>query len=205
MVDRNSQFIALFGDKGYPEKRLSEVCVKITDGTHKTPHYQDTGITFISAKNIVEGKLDFSDIKHICELEYQEIQKRCRTERGDVLLAKSGSLGMTAIVETDEPLGLFESLAVLKYDRALLNGVFLCRQMQSDMVQRQLMSNVKGIAVKHLHLNVISATKVIIPPLDLQEQFCLFTQQSDKSKFELEQALAELTATYKRIIAENLG
>ena len=44
-----------------------------------------------------------------------------------------------------------------------------------------------------------------LPPLELQEQFAAFIQQSDKSKFELEQALAELIATYKRIIAENLG
>lgn len=46
---------------------------------------------------------------------------------------------------------------------------------------------------------------VPVPPMDLQEQFAAFVRQSDKSKFELEQALAELTATYKRIIAENLG
>ena len=32
-----------------------------------------------------------------------------------------------------------------------------------------------------------------------------FVQQSDKSKHELEQALSELTATYKSIIVENLG
>lgn len=44
-----------------------------------------------------------------------------------------------------------------------------------------------------------------LPPLELQEQFAAFIQQSDKSNFELEQALAELIATYKRIIAENLG
>ena len=44
-----------------------------------------------------------------------------------------------------------------------------------------------------------------IPPFEQQEQFALFVRQSDKSKFELEQALSELTATYKRIIAENLG
>ena len=163
---------------------LSEVCIKITDGTHKTPNYLDEGITFISAKNIIDGRLNFSDIKHISESEYQEIQKRCQTEQGDVLLAKSGSLGMTAIVETDEPLGLFESLAILKYDRALLNGVFLCRQMQSDTVQRQLMSNVKGVAVKHLHLNVIASTTIIVPLLGLQEEFCAFAEQSDKSKFD---------------------
>ena len=172
----------MFGDQGYPEIQLSEVCKKITDGTHKTPTYLDEGITFISAKNIIEGKLNFSDIEHISEIEYQEIQKRCQTEQGDVLLAKSGSLGMTAIVDTDEPLGLFESLAILKYDRALLNGVFLCRQMQSDSIQGQLMANVKGVAVKHLHLNVISSTKIVVPPMERQKEFAAFAEQTDKSK-----------------------
>ena len=46
---------------------------------------------------------------------------------------------------------------------------------------------------------------MILPPMDQQEQFAAFVRQSDKSKFELEQALAELSATYKRIITENLG
>lgn len=200
-----SQFIEMFSGKGYPEMQLSEVCTKITDGTHKTPNYLDEGITFISAKNIIDGRLNFSDIKYISESEYQEIQKRCQTEQGDVLLAKSGSLGMTAIVETDEPLGLFESLAILKYDRALLNGVFLCRQMQSDAVQAQLMSNVKGVAVKHLHLNVIASTTVIVPPMGLQEEFCAFAEQSDKSKFAAQQALADLTATQKALMRQYLG
>lgn len=46
---------------------------------------------------------------------------------------------------------------------------------------------------------------MILPTLELQREFAAFVRQSDKSKFELEQALAELTATYKSIIAENLG
>ena len=47
--------------------------------------------------------------------------------------------------------------------------------------------------------------KINLPPLELQEQFAAFVEQSDKSKFELERAISELDATYKRIISENLG
>ncbi len=47
--------------------------------------------------------------------------------------------------------------------------------------------------------------EISLPPIELQHKFAAFVRQSDKSKFELEQALAELTATYKRIISENLG
>lgn len=200
-----SQFVEMFGTGDFPIRRLGDVCVKITDGTHKTPNYQDVGITFISAKNVVNGKLDFSDVKHISEEEYQEIQRRCQTEVGDVLLTKSGSLGSPVVVESSEPLGLFESLAVIKYDRALLNGTFLCEQIKGDAVQRQLTSNIKGVAVKHLHLNVISDTMIIVPPLGMQETFNAFVAQADKSKFAAQQALADITAAQKALMRQYLG
>ena len=179
-----SQFVEIFSKKEFPLIPLSQACTKITDGTHKTPQYQEAGIAFISAKNVTsDGKLDFSDIKHISTDEYESIQKRCETQIGDVLLTKSGSLGMPAIVDVDFPIGLFESLAVLKYRRDILDGVFLREQLKSAGVQDQFTGGVKGIAVKHLHLNVIGRTSIIVPPLELQEEFTDFVLQVDKSKF----------------------
>lgn len=46
---------------------------------------------------------------------------------------------------------------------------------------------------------------IVLPKMEMQRIFADFVRQSDKSKFEMEQALSELTATYKRIITENLG
>jgi len=92
---------------------------------------------------------------------------------------------MPAIVDVDFPIGLFESLAVLKYRRDILDGVFLREQLKSARVQDQFTGGVKGIAVKHLHLNVIGRTSIIVPPLELQEEFTDFVLQVDKSKFKL--------------------
>lgn len=201
-----SQFVEIFSKKEFPLIPLSQACTKITDGTHKTPQYQEAGIAFISAKNVTsDGKLDFSDIKHISTDEYESIQKRCETQIGDVLLTKSGSLGMPAIVDVDFPIGLFESLAVLKYRRDILDGVFLREQLKSARVQDQFTGGVKGIAVKHLHLNVIGRTSIIVPPLELQEEFTDFVAQVDKSKFAVQKALDELNATTKKILNQELG
>ena len=201
-----SQFVETFGaEKEYSRMTLAKVCTKITDGTHKTPDYQESGIAFISAKNIIDGKLSFDDIKHITEKEYDEIQKRCRTEKGDVLMAKSGSLGTVAIVETDDPIGLFESLAVLKYDRTILDGVFLHSQLQSESVQQQLMSGVKGVAVKHLHLNVISQIRIIVPPIEEQRTFAEFVIQTDKSKLAIRKAIESLERCQKAIMNQIFG
>ena len=51
----------------------------------------------------------------------------------------------------------------------------------------------------------LEGTDIPVPPMEVQKAFVEFLEQSDKSKFEMEQALSELTATYKRIITENLG
>jgi type I restriction enzyme S subunit len=47
--------------------------------------------------------------------------------------------------------------------------------------------------------------KCILPPMELQNQFVDTYKQSDKSKFELNEAIKELDAMYKRIIKDNLG
>ena len=62
-----------------------------------------------------------------------------------------------------------------------------------------------GVAQQNFGAKVLEKMPILLPEIDLQNSFLAFAMQSDKSKFELEQALAELTATYKRIIAENLG
>lgn len=178
-----ARFIEMFENDNYPIEKLGEICEKITDGTHKTPTYLEEGITFISAKNIVNGELDFTDIKYISEEAYQEIQKRCQTSLYDILLSKSGSLGYPVIVKTKEKLGLFESLAVLKYDREKILPEFLCEQLKTNRIQRQFYTGTKGVAIKHLHLGVIANTGVIVPPLDSQKTFADFVQQVDKSRF----------------------
>ena len=200
-----SRFVELFENSNYPVIRLGEVCTKITDGTHKTPTYLESGITFISAKNIVNGELDFSDIKHISEQEYAEIQKRCQTEMGDILLSKSGSLGAPVIVKTTRKLGLFESLAVIKYDRDRLLPEFLCEQLKTDRIQRQFKVGTKGVAIKHLHLGVIADTGIIVPPIDEQKQFAAFVEQTDKSKLEVQKSLEKLELLKKALMQKYFG
>jgi len=202
-----SRFIEMFGDKPvesgkWKVEKLEDVCDLITDGTHKTPNYQQKGIRFISAKNIINGKIDLTDTKFITEEEYKQIQKRCRVEKNDVLLTKSGSLGSSAIIDFDIPIGLFESLAVIKYKRNLLNGIFVKELLSAESSQKQFNNGVKGIAIKHLHLNVIAALKIPVPPLSLQNDFASFVQQIDKSKFTVQKSLEKAETLYKSLMQQ---
>lgn len=59
-----------------------------------------------------------------------------------------------------------------------------------------------GVGLRHITKAELEKIEFLLPPMPKQLQYAAFVRQSDKSKFELEQALSELTATYKRIITE---
>lgn len=55
-----------------------------------------------------------------------------------------------------------------------------------------------------LNLKIVGSIKVIVPSIEEQQQFVAFAEQSDKSKFALQEAINDLDALTKKIIAENL-
>ena len=63
----------------------------------------------------------------------------------------------------------------------------------------------RGVGIKNISKEFINDLMIPIPEMEVQNRIIHLYDQSDKSKFELEQALNDLTATYKRIITENLG
>ncbi len=82
---------------------------------------------------------------------------------------------------------------------------YIAAYLETDEYREIIMQLACGSNINNLKTEHIDELRIPTPPAEVQEAFVSFLRQSDKSKFELEQALSELNATYKRIIAENLG
>ena len=78
--------------------------IPITDGTHKTPKYcdADNGIPFISAKDVTGQYINWENIKYITMELHEELHKRLAPQINDILLAKNGTTGVAAIVDTEK-------------------------------------------------------------------------------------------------------
>src|SRR5690606_31988326 len=98
-----SKLNQVFSEKGegWEEKIMQDLCEKITDGTHQTPTYFDSGYIFLSSRNVTSGKIDWDNIKYIDEKQHKELHKRVSPRRGDILLAKNGTTGVAAMVDKD--------------------------------------------------------------------------------------------------------
>jgi len=196
-----SIFLEMFGDpRSFTNSQkvvsLSSICHSINDGTHKTPSYVSYGVPFITVKNIVSGKLDFSNTKFISEEEHQELTKRTKPENGDVLVSKDGTIGVPCPIQTSTQFSIFVSVALLKPKTDLVDQIFLVTQLSSGWLQEQIKAGTKGIAIRHLHLTDFKRLKLFLPPLPLQQEFARRVEAIDRLKATQRQSLAQLDTLF---------
>jgi type I restriction enzyme S subunit len=180
---------------------LEQLCTHITDGTHQTPTYQNEGIAFISARNIKDGRLDFSDTRYISQDEHSLLTKSTAPRAGDLLLTKSGSLGDVAVVpELNFEFSIFESLALLRPRRDLVDPRYLYHYIRSPESAKYFHGITTGLAVKHLHLGDLRKLRVFLPPLVRQREISERLSTWDTAIQKTEQLIAAKEQLYIALI-----
>ncbi len=156
--------------EGWQWRYLADVCFVITDGAHHTPQYLESGVPFLSVKDVSSGTIDFSSTRYISEEAHRELSKRCRPEWGDVLLTKVGTTGIAVAIDDGREFSIFVSLALLKFSQANINRQYLKHLINSPFVRQQSADNTQGIGNKNLVLRLITQFTVPIPPLAEQQR-----------------------------------
>lgn len=161
------------GMESWDKKTLQAVCsMKITDGTHKTPTYCDKseGIPFISAKDVTTGKICWDNIKYITLALHKELYARLAPQVDDILLAKNGTTGIAAIVETDQIFDLYVTLAVLRPNKQIIIPRYLLDIINSHLCKNQFNDHLTGIGVPNLHLRDIKEVTINVPSISEQTE-----------------------------------
>ena len=153
--------------------KLEFVCSgPITDGTHKTPKYceKTDGVPFVSAKDVTSEYIDWSNVKYIVPDLHQELYKRLAPQKNDILLAKNGTTGVAALVETNDIFDLYVTIAVLRPNIRIILPKFMYRLINSPICKNQFNSHLTGIGVPNLHLRDIKNVSIPLPPLSEQRR-----------------------------------
>ena len=150
--------------------RLENLCSKITDGAHKTPKYSNSGVPFISVKDVYDNQISFDDTKFISQEEHNELYKRCNPEYDDILLTKSGTIGRTAVVKTRDEFSLFVSVALLKNYKNVINSTYLSLNIQDFFNKTNISQTIKGGVIKNYHISDMKEQLIPLPPLEEQQE-----------------------------------
>lgn len=169
---------AITGDQWFPVVRngwsvvsLGRVLHRAVDGPHFSPTYSDSGVPFLSARNIRPGAWSFDDLKYVNEGLATEFDRRVRPEIGDVLYTKGGTTGVAKAVDVDERFQVWVHIAVLKLIKDLVTPEFLEIVLNSPACYEQSQLETRGATNQDLGLGRMKRISIPLAPPEAQASF----------------------------------
>lgn len=187
------QLLDLEGKEGVEIKTLGEAC-GIFDGTHQTPNYKEFGIRFVSVENI---KDIYSSSKYISIEDYQNNYKT-KPQKNDVLMTRIGDVGSCAVIDRDEPIAYYVSLALLRPSTDIVLSNFIKYILESKIGKKELRKRTLLTAVPlKINLGDIGKINLPFPSLSEQQRIVSILDTFEASIRNLEQQLAQREKQYE--------
>lgn len=200
-----SIFYEMFGDpvkndKGWEVTKLGKV-TKFIDYRGKTPQIQNNGILLITAKNI--GKKHFREepVEYISRDLYKERMTRGFPKANDVLFVTEGAtMGFVCRVPRDiKQFSVGQRLITLVCKNELkeefLHYFIYDRMFQGEVSRKSTGSSAKGIRASEL-----KKIEILIPPIQLQNQFAEKVQLIESQKTLMEESLKLMEDNYNNLM-----
>lgn len=205
-----SKFIEMFGDPITNPKNIEQVYLKdlsklITKGA--SPNWQgieyvddETQTLFVTSENVREGYIDLSKKKFLMDA-FNEKQKRSVLQSGDFLINIVGaSIGRAAQFNLDIKANINQAVALVRLKDGVINDKYLLTYLNSPKALKMYESMQVSVARANLSLQNINDLEILLPPIELQNQFADFVKQVDKLKFEMEKSLKELEDNFNSLM-----
>ena len=126
----------------------------ITDGTHFSPRTTSEGRPYITVSNVKDDFIDVDGADKISQEDFDALVKQgCQPNIGDVLLAKDGTVGRTAIV-TRNDFVVLSSLGIIS-PSTVVNTSFLKYLLDSAFMQEQMKEAMAGSALRRVTITKI--------------------------------------------------
>ncbi|ENK0556593.1 restriction endonuclease subunit S [Clostridium sporogenes] len=197
-----SRFIEMFGDPVLNPMRLPKVELgKLGDWkTGGTPSRSNNDYFNGDIPWLSSGELNniycFSSAEMITELAIKESSAKI-IEKGSLLLGMYDTAALKSTINMIE-CSCNQAIAYAKLDESLVNTVYIyyCIQIGKEFYKSQQ----RGVRQKNLNLSMVKGLEVLMPDLELQNQFADFIKQVDKLKFEMENSLKELEDNFNSLM-----
>jgi type I restriction enzyme S subunit len=209
-----SRFIEMFvkneSATEWPYHTISEVSKDMRTGPFGSAlhhdEFVDSGVFVLGIDNAVENRFSYNRMRYITENKYQQL-KRYTVYPGDVIITIMGTVGRSAVIPDDIPQAInTKHLACITPDTEKANPYFLsCVFQIHPAVHSQLQKQCKGAIMDGLNLTIIKGLSLLIPPINLQNQFVAFYEQTDKSKLAIQKSLKKLEILKKALMQKYFG
>ena len=205
-----SRFIELFGDSNYPYEPLDNNVIEMFIGPFgsslKNEFFVDEEDGFCMVyeqKHAIQKTMDVST-RYVPKSKYEEL-KRFTVLGGDIIVSCRGTIGEIYTVPNDAPIGIMHpSIMKIRLNTEKYNQAFFVFALEQYMNEHS--AEAKGSGVKMaVSATVLGQSDFVVPPMEVQNQFAAFVEQTDKSKLAIQQSLEKLETLKKALMQKYFG
>ena len=203
-----ARFVEMFGDSKLNDKCWNSGIVSDyydVKGGKRIPKgmgYADevTSHPYLRATDMKNETILDDDIHYINEEVFEHI-KRYIVKGGDIYLTNVGvNLGMAGVIpDKYNGANLTENaVKLMPKTKKIINGVFLAHYINSPGIQDYINARKMSVGVPKLAIFRIETLPLLIPPIELQNQFAAFVAEVDKSKLMFQKLHKKLNILQKK-------
>lgn len=213
-----SQFVEMFGDpksndKNWIKAPMGDYMTVLTDfssnGSYKTLDskvvmYDEPKYAYMVRTTDLENDDYKNNVKYITEEAYNFLPKS-KVYPDDIIMNKIGSAGKVYIMpDVGMPVSLGRNAFLFRYSDDIV-PLFIYYLLKSEYGTNEISQYVRGAVTKTITKDDARKVKIIVPPIELQNQFADIVKQIDKQKFEIQKNLEEMQKLQESLMNKYFG
>ena len=207
-----AQFVEMFGsypenENAYPVVNVSDIADAGVGVVIKPAQYyvtEECGIKAFRSLNIGEMYIKDSDWVYF-STEGNESNKKSQLHENDLLIVRSGAPGTSCVVTKEFEGCNAVDVIIAHPDLSKVNPWYLCAYINYPHGKKQIEEGTGGAAQQHFNVGKCNNLKVLLPPLESQNQFAAFVERVNQQKQTVQQSLEKLELMKKALMQEYFG
>ena len=207
-----ARFVEMFGsypenENAYPVVNVSDIADAGVGVVIKPAQYyvtEECGIKAFRSLNIGEMYIKDSDWVYF-STEGNESNKKSQLHENDLLIVRSGAPGTSCVVTKEFEGCNAVDVIIAHPDLSKVNPWYLCAYINYPHGKKQIEEGTGGAAQQHFNVGKCNNLKVLLPPLEAQNQFAAFVERVDQQKQRVQKSLEKLELMKKALMQEYFG
>ena len=196
-----ARFVEMFGNPDLNEKewdinKMERLCEVSSSKRIYQNEQSVIGIPFLRISDLV-NRMDTGSKEcdlYIPEEKYEELKDQGLVPiKGDILLTARGTLGRCYIIQENDEFYFQDGMITwLSNFNEKITSMYIAYLFSMPGFRKQIDALQAGSTVAYLSISMTKKLDIMVPPLELQNQFADFVHQVDKSKLK-EHVLVQIT------------
>mgnify|MGYP004512345775 CR=1 FL=1 len=209
-----ARFVEMFGNPDLNEKewdinKMERLCEVSSSKRIYQNEQSVIGIPFLRISDLV-NRMDTGSKEcdlYIPEEKYEELKDQGLVPiKGDILLTARGTLGRCYIIQENDEFYFQDGMITwLSNFNEKITSLYIAYLFSMPGFRKQIDALQAGSTVAYLSISMTKKLDIMVPPLELQNQFADFVHQVDKSKVAVQKALDETQLLFDSLMQKYFG